>query len=65
MGQPDVRSPEHRQELHELAGALVARGWERVGRGSSWYAERYRWPGDGAPGDLAAPPGRRADPDAR
>jgi hypothetical protein len=59
MAQPDAASDEHRHELEDLAGALAADGWERVGRAASWYAERFCWPGEGAP---AAPPTSRSSP---
>jgi hypothetical protein len=47
------RTPVHHAEVSRLADALLAAGWERAGRGSSWYAERFVWRRQGAPPDDA------------
>jgi hypothetical protein len=49
MSPPDPKVPEHRGAALALARALRAAGWEVVGRGSGWYAERYVWRRDGEP----------------
>jgi hypothetical protein len=54
MGNPDARSQEHRECVGSLAGALEAAGWERAGRGSGWYSERFVWPHDAPPPDRLA-----------
>ncbi|MEA2283608.1 MAG: hypothetical protein QOK21_4215 [Solirubrobacteraceae bacterium] len=49
MSPPDSKAPEHRGAALALARALRAAGWEVVGRGGGWYAERYVWRGVGEP----------------
>lgn len=44
MAPPDPRRAEHRVAVDALASALKSAGWERVGQGAAWYAERFRWP---------------------
>ena len=41
MSPPDAKVPEHRNAALALARALRGAGWEVVGRGGGWYAERY------------------------
>jgi hypothetical protein len=57
MGRPDARSTEHREAVWSLASALEAVGWERAGRGSGWYSERFSWPHDEPPDRLEPLPG--------
>jgi hypothetical protein len=54
-GAPDPHSDERHAQLRELADRLEAAGWERVGRGSHWYAERFLWRRDGPPPDHVEP----------
>jgi hypothetical protein len=49
MSPPDPKVPEHRGAAVALARALRAAGWEVVGRGGGWFAERYVWRHDGEP----------------
>jgi hypothetical protein len=49
MSLPDAKVSEHRSAALALARALRAAGWEVVGRGGGWYAERYVWRGEGEP----------------
>ena len=49
MSPPDAKVPEHRNAALALARALRGAGWEVVGRGGGWYAERYVWRGEGDP----------------
>jgi hypothetical protein len=52
---PDPRFEEHHARLRELVDRLEAAGWERAGRGSRWYAERFVWRRDGPPPNRAEP----------
>jgi hypothetical protein len=49
MNPPDAKIPEHRNAALALARALRGAGWEIVGRGGGWYAERYVWRGEDDP----------------
>jgi hypothetical protein len=49
MSPPDAKVPEHRNAALALARALRGAGWEIVGRGGGWYAERYVWRGEDDP----------------
>jgi hypothetical protein len=54
----DDSSPPETAQLREvgrMAAALRAAGWQRLGRGTEWYAERYVWPGDGTPPERLEP----------
>jgi hypothetical protein len=63
MGRPDALRKEHREAVRGIADALEAVGWQRAGRGSHWYSERFAWPHDGAPPDrleaVPSPPDER------
>jgi hypothetical protein len=51
MGDPDPNDATFREALLDLAAALEAAGWERVGVGTSWYGARFVWHGDEPPPD--------------
>jgi LPXTG-motif cell wall-anchored protein len=53
--EPDADSAQQRSAVAALAEALEAAGWEKVGGGSRWYAERFVWRRPGAPPDAARP----------
>ena len=57
MGDPDANDATFRDAALDLAAALEAAGWKRVGVGTAWYAARFVWPGDEPPPDeiLVAP----------
>jgi hypothetical protein len=49
MADPDPGGKPFRNEVRTLAAALEAAGWERLGAGASWYAERFVWRRDEPP----------------
>jgi len=49
------QTPEMIASVKVVVSALVAAGWERVGVGTSWYAQRFVWRGEGEPGPVAIP----------
>jgi hypothetical protein len=61
MGEPDPASAEHRTELHGLASALAAAGWEPAGRGADWYAERFVWRREDEPPERVEPAAVKED----
>jgi hypothetical protein len=66
MGGPEADQQVDREAARELASALEAAGWERVGRGADWYAERFWWRHESAPAERLAPgPVSETDPPAR
>ena len=55
MTDPEPPTPEMIATVKVLVSALVAAGWERAGVGTSWYAQRFVWRGDGEPRPVAIP----------
>jgi hypothetical protein len=49
MSDPDPKGRRHLAQVRELASALEAAGWERIGRGSAWYSQRFVWRREGRP----------------
>jgi hypothetical protein len=62
MARPEPDRPVDREAVRELAAALETAGWERVGRGSDWYAERFRWRHESAPAERLDPASRSGEP---
>ena len=55
MTDPEPPTPEYVALARTLIGALEAAGWERIGRGGPWYAQRFLWRGEGEPGPVVVP----------
>lgn len=55
MGDPEPPTPELAVRVRALVHALEAAGWEHIGRGQHWYAQRFVWRGGGEPQPLAVP----------
>jgi hypothetical protein len=55
MTDPEPPTPEMIANVKVLVSALVAAGWERAGAGTSWYAQRFVWRGQGEPGPVTIP----------
>jgi hypothetical protein len=51
MEPPDPEDQATLAELRRLASALVATGWQPIGRGVGWYSGRFVWRGQGPPPD--------------
>jgi hypothetical protein len=52
MSNPEPPTPEFVAVARALIVALEAAGWERIGRGGPWYAQRFLWRGTGEPGPV-------------
>jgi hypothetical protein len=55
MSDPEPPTPEFVAAARQLMAGLKAAGWERVGAGGRWYAQRFLWRGDGEPGPIEVP----------
>jgi hypothetical protein len=62
MGRAEPDRPADRAAVRELASALETAGWERVGRGTDWYAERFWWRHESAPAERLEPASRGPEP---
>jgi hypothetical protein len=63
MGDPEPPTPELAVRVRALMTALEAAGWEHIGRGGRWYAQRFLWRGTGDPQPVAVPePARAGEP---
>jgi hypothetical protein len=65
MSDPETPTPEFVALARALMGALEAAGWERIGPGGRWYAQRFLWRGKGEPGAISVPDVADAEPPAR
>ena len=55
MGEPEPPTPELAIRVRVLVQALEAAGWEHIGRGRVWYAQRFVWRGSGEPQPVDVP----------
>jgi hypothetical protein len=55
MSDPEPPTPELVASVRLLIGALEAAGWERIGPGGPWYAQRFLWRRSGEPTAVAVP----------
>jgi hypothetical protein len=55
MGEPEPPTPELAIRVRMLVQALEAAGWEHIGRGRVWYAQRFVWRGSGEPQPVDVP----------
>lgn len=55
MGEPEPPTPDLAIRVRALVQALEAAGWEHIGRGKLWYAQRFVWRGSGEPQPVAVP----------
>jgi hypothetical protein len=55
MGEPEPPTPELAIRVRALVSALEAAGWEHIGRGRVWYAQRFVWRGSGEPQTVDVP----------
>jgi hypothetical protein len=55
MGEPEPPTPELAIRVRALVQALEAAGWEHIGRGRVWYAQRFVWRGSGEPQTVDVP----------
>ena len=53
MGEPEPPTPDLAIRVRVLVEALEAAGWEHIGRGKVWYAQRFIWRGAGEPQQVA------------
>jgi hypothetical protein len=66
MTDPEPPTTEMIASVKALVSALVEAGWERVGPGTAWYAQRFIWRGSGEPGTVeVAEAIEPADPPSR
>ncbi len=56
-----VATDEMVEVLRELVTALTQAGWERIGPGGPWYAQRFLWAGDRQPRPLVPLKGKEAN----
>ena len=61
MSEPEPPTDELVEALRELVTALTQAGWERIGPGGPWYAQRFLWGGDRQPRPLAPLKGKEAN----
>jgi hypothetical protein len=47
--EPEPPTPALAMRVRGLVEALEAAGWEHIGRGRQWYAQRFLWRGSGEP----------------
>jgi hypothetical protein len=50
-----------RDQVRNLAAALEAAGWERLGTGAQWYSQRFVWRGEDEPPGRVDPTSVKAD----
>jgi hypothetical protein len=55
MGEPEPPTPDLAVRVRALVEALEGAGWEHIGRGKLWYAQRFIWRGSGEPQPIAVP----------
>ncbi|HEY6694023.1 MAG TPA: hypothetical protein VI006_14340 [Solirubrobacteraceae bacterium] len=55
MADPEPPTPELALRVRALVNALEAAGWEHIGRGNHWYAQRLLWRGSGKPQRIPVP----------
>jgi hypothetical protein len=55
MADPEPPTPELAIRVRALMTALEQAGWEHIGRGPRWFAQRFVWRGDGEPPRVAVP----------
>jgi hypothetical protein len=55
MSEPEPPTPELAIRVRALVQALEAAGWEHIGRGRDWYAQRFVWRGSGEPQPVDIP----------
>jgi hypothetical protein len=55
MSEPEPPTPDLALRVRALVEALEAAGWEHIGRGKVWYAQRFIWRGSGEPQAVAVP----------
>jgi hypothetical protein len=55
MTDPEPPTSEMIASVKILVSALIEAGWEQVGAGTSWYAQRFVWRGKGEPGAVSVP----------
>jgi hypothetical protein len=55
MSEPEPPTPELAVRVRALVAALEAAGWEHIGRGQVWYAQRFVWRGSGEPQPVDVP----------
>jgi hypothetical protein len=52
MGEPEPPTPELALRVRAMVDALEHAGWQHIGRGPHWYAQRFLWRGTGEPGPI-------------
>ncbi|HEX5621132.1 MAG TPA: hypothetical protein VFX51_22095 [Solirubrobacteraceae bacterium] len=55
MGEPEPPTPELAIRVRILVDALETAGWEHIGRGQRWYAQRFVWRGSDEPRPVDIP----------
>ena len=55
MADPEPPTPELALRVRALMLALEAAGWQHIGRGAHWYAQRFLWRGAGEPQPIPVP----------
>ena len=55
MTEPEPPTPELAIRVRALVQTLEAAGWEHIGRGQVWYAQRFVWRGSGEPQAVDVP----------
>jgi hypothetical protein len=55
MGEPEPPTPELALRVRAMVDALERAGWQHIGRGPHWYAQRFLWRNSGDPQPIAVP----------
>jgi hypothetical protein len=55
MADPEPPTPELAVRVRALTTALESAGWQHIGRGTRWYAQRFVWRGQGEPQRVTLP----------
>ena len=61
MSEPEPPTPELAVRVRALMTALETAGWQHIGRGDRWYAQRFVWRQDGQPRPIEPLTGKAAD----
>jgi hypothetical protein len=61
MGEPEPPTPEMAEAVRDVTAALTDQGWEHIGSGSRWYAQRFVWRQDDEPRPIAPQTGSAVD----
>jgi hypothetical protein len=61
MGEPEPPTPELALRVRAMVQALEHAGWQHIGRGPHWYAQRFLWRGNDEPQPISVPDAEAAE----